>query len=100
MKASLDVRNLSIIEIVSLEFRLREHSQTIAIRHPELCNDAITLLSLNVFSESLRCQNKVRVLGILKYLHPEWACQKHPWMNIATFHFRRTKSGFPIIELG
>jgi hypothetical protein len=42
---------------------------------------SITRLSLARLASNFSNQNSGRVPGTRKYLHPSWACQKHPWTN-------------------
>ena len=71
------------------------HSHTIRIFHPNFLRANTFLLSLAVFSENFRSQNRPLVLGVVASGHPLCRCQKHPCTKIILLRDGNTISGVP-----
>ena len=78
-------------------FGLSAHSQTRMTRQPAARSSRVTARSRALLRASLGTQNKIRDFGIRAWRgHP---CQKHPSTKMTTLSRRKTKSGFPVLDI-
>lgn len=74
---------------------LSSHSQTTITRQPRDSNFSVFSMSRCLFRLNLASQKSSLTFGIVKWGHPSWWCQKHPWTNTTVWYLGNTTSGWP-----